>query len=81
MCDAEVVFDDAGPLAGLKLVGFSVWRGTGREIYVTFPSRSYGSGSERRYFELLRPASARESADRFRQFILAEYRRTHGLPS
>lgn len=26
VCDAEIVFDEAGPLEGMKLVGFSLWR-------------------------------------------------------
>ena len=80
ICEAEIVFDGPGPLQGLKLVGFGLWRGTGSEAYVTFPSRSYGRPDERRYFELLRPTGARESAHRLKQFILAEYQRTHGLP-
>ena len=42
LADAELHFtDDAGPLAGLKLIGFSIWErrgGTGRNV--TFPARS-----------------------------------------
>ena len=36
--EAEVIFYD-GPVAGTKLVGFSLWKGPDGEIYVTFPSR------------------------------------------
>lgn len=55
VCEAEVVFE-AGPLEGMKLVGFSMWRSPEGEVYVTFPSRAFGSGSDRRYFDYLRPA-------------------------
>jgi hypothetical protein len=47
--EAELVFPArAGILAGLKLVGFSLWKSPEGEIYVTFPSRAFGAGSERR---------------------------------
>ena len=36
VCDAEVLFDE-DPLAGMKLVGFSLWRSTDGDVYVTFP--------------------------------------------
>ena len=55
LADAEVHFSD-GPLAGLKLIGFSVWErrgGNGRNV--TFPARSYAINGERRSFALLRP--------------------------
>src|SRR5258708_30265837 len=45
--EAEVHFDD-GPLAGTKLVGFCLWRSPEGEVYVTFPSRAFGAGNERR---------------------------------
>ena len=47
VCEAEVVFDEE-PLAGMKLIGFSLWRSPEGEVYVTFPSRAFGAGSERR---------------------------------
>lgn len=53
VCEAEIVFDE-GPLAGMKLVGFCLWRGADSEIYVTFPSRAIGVGTERRFFDYLR---------------------------
>ena len=55
VCEAEIHFgEDAGPLANMKLVGFSLWSSPEGEIYVTFPSRAFGTGSERRYFDFLR---------------------------
>ena len=45
--EAEILFDE-GPLAGLKIVGLSLWRSPDGEIYVTFPSRAFGLGAERR---------------------------------
>jgi len=45
VCEAEVVFDEGGPLTGMKLVGFSLWRSPDGEVYVTFPSRAFGAGN------------------------------------
>ena len=59
ICEAEVVFEegvDSEHLAGLKLVGFSLWKAPDGEIYVTFPSRAFGAGSDRKYFDYLRSA-------------------------
>jgi hypothetical protein len=53
VCEAELVFN-SGSLAGMKLVGFSLWRSPEGEVYVTFPSRAFGAGSERRFFDYLR---------------------------
>ncbi len=48
LADAELHFDD-GPLAGLKLIGFSVWeRRSSNARNVTFPARSYAVNGERR---------------------------------
>ena len=51
--EAEILFDEP-VLSGLKLVGFSLWKSPEGELYVTFPSRAFGSGSERRFFDFLR---------------------------
>ena len=74
LADAELYFAD-GILAGLKLVGFTVWeqrdeRGRG----VTFPARQYLLNGERRHYILLRAAgeSARRS-EPLRDAILAAY--------
>ena len=73
--EAELHFDD-GPLAGMRLVGFSLWRSTEGELYVTFPSRAFGAGSERRYFEYLRAIdSDAETVKRVKAWILDEYRK------
>ena len=73
--EAEVHFDD-GPLAGTKLVGFCLWRSPEGEIYVTFPSRAFGTGSERRYFDYLRAVDASgETVKRVKAWILEEYRK------
>ena len=49
VCEAELVFDSEVPLTGMKLVGFTLWRSPEGEVYVTFPSRAFGVGNERRY--------------------------------
>jgi hypothetical protein len=76
VCDAEVVFGpEGGPLAGMKLVGFSLWRGAEGEVSVTFPARSFGMANERKYYDYLRPAEggAAESK-RVKGWILEEFR-------
>jgi hypothetical protein len=75
VCEAEVLFDDGGPLTGMKLVGFSLWKSPEGEVYVTFPSRAFGAGGERRFFDFLRSVegSAAESK-RVKAWILDEYR-------
>lgn len=76
VCEAEVVFGEAeAPLAGMKLVGFSLWKSPDGEVYVTFPSRAFGAGAERRYFDYLRsvegnPADSR----RVKEWILDQFR-------
>ncbi len=77
VCEAELVFPaTAGILAGLKLVGFSLWKSPEGEIYVTFPSRAFGVGSDqRRYFDYLRPANAgNRSAKALKEAIVAAYK-------
>ena len=75
LADAELHFtDDAGPLAGLKLIGFSIWErrgGTGRNV--TFPARSYAINGERRSFALLRPVVDTTAQERVRALILEAY--------
>jgi hypothetical protein len=74
VCEAEVLFGE-GPLAGTKLVGFCLWRSPEGEIYVTFPSRAFGAGSERRYFDYLRAVDASaETIKRVKAWILDEYK-------
>ena len=75
VCEAEVVFG-AGPLAGMKLVGFSLWRSPEGEVYITFPARTFGAGTERRFFDYLRSVEG-VSADgkRVKAWILDAYKR------
>ena len=73
--EAEVIFED-GPLAGTKLVGFSLWKSAEGEVYVTFPSRAFGAGSERRYFDYLRSVDGTaEAIKAVKAWILDEYRK------
>jgi hypothetical protein len=73
--EAELHFDD-GPLGGMRLVGFSLWRSTEGELYVTFPSRAFGAGTERRYFDYLRAVDAApETVKTVKAWILEEYRK------
>ena len=70
LADAEVHFTDS-PLAGLKLIGFSIWERRGAAgRNVTFPARSYSVNGERRSYALLRPIGDMTSQDHLRELIL-----------
>ena len=75
LADAELHFTDAaGPLAGLKLIGFAIWErrtGTGRNV--TFPARQYSVNGERRSFALLRPITDTTAQNAIRDAILQAY--------
>ena len=74
LADAEVVFEaDAGPLNGLKLIGFAIWERRAGGRNVTFPARQYSVNGERRSFALLRPTVDTEAQDRLRDLILSAY--------
>ena len=73
LADAELHFT-GGPFDGLKLVGFAVWErrsGSGRNV--TFPSRQYTVGGDRRSFALLRPVADASSQERVRDLVLQAY--------
>ena len=73
LADAELHFGEGG-LAGLKLIGFSIWErrgGNGRNV--TFPARSYAVNGERRSFALLRPIVDATAQEAVRQLILDAY--------
>src|SRR5713226_5029203 len=73
--EAEIHFEE-GPLAGTRLVGFSLWHSAEGELYVTFPSRAFGAGTERRYFDYLRAIDgSAETVKAVKAWILDEYRR------
>ena len=73
LADAELHFSD-GPLAGLKLIGFSIWeRRTGTTRNVTFPARQYSINGERRCFALLRPIADMTAQDQIRDLVLQAY--------
>lgn len=73
LADAELHFSD-GLLAGLKLVGFTVWdRHDSRGRSVTFPARQYTIDGERRHFVLLRATEDAGRTDPLRELILRAY--------
>jgi hypothetical protein len=73
LAEAELHFTE-GPLAGLKLVGFSIWeRRTGDGRNVTFPARAFSMNGERRSFALLRSVTDSTAGVRLRDLILAAY--------
>ena len=76
LADAEVIFEaEAGPLSGMKLVGFAIWErrsGSGRNV--TFPARQYSVNGDRRSFALLRPMNGDVSAqEAVRDLILEAF--------
>ena len=76
LADAEVIFEaEAGPLSGLKLIGFAIWeRRSGGGRNVTFPARQYSVNGERRSFALLRPMNGEVSAqEAVRDLILEAF--------
>jgi hypothetical protein len=94
LADVEIHFEE-GLLAGLKLVGASVWRSKkGEAPTVLVPSRSYATASGVRYFELLRPSAdlvptaagtvedpaAKQAVRRFKEYVREEYCKIAGLP-
>jgi hypothetical protein len=73
LAEAELHFGD-GPLAGMKMVGFSVWErrgGNGRNV--TFPARSYMVNGERRTYALMRPIVDATAQERLRTLILEAF--------
>ena len=74
LADAELHFGGSSPLAGLKLIGFSIWErrgGNGRNV--TFPARSYVVNGDRRAFALLRPIVDTTAQSTVRDLILDAY--------
>jgi hypothetical protein len=74
LAEAELHFTEE-PLAGLKLIGFSIWerRGGGGGRNVTFPARQYSINGERRSFALLRPIVDTTSQNHLRELILEAF--------
>ncbi len=73
LADAELHFT-AGPLEGLKLIGFGIWErrgGSGRNV--TFPARQYAVNGGRRSFALLRPLVDTAAQERIRELVLEAY--------
>jgi hypothetical protein len=75
LADVELHFgEEAGPLAGLKLIGFAIWErrgGSGRNV--TFPARQYSVNGERRSFALLRPIADTTAQNGIRETILRAF--------
>lgn len=75
LADAELHFT-AGPLEGLKLIGFSIWeakRGGKGGRNVTFPARQYTVNGDRRSFALLRPIVDTAACERLKGIMLEAY--------
>lgn len=79
VAEGELVFDK-GPLAGLKLVGFDVWRKQDGDLFLALPGRAYEKDGQRKTFDYLRAQSRDElkALDRLKGEMLAEARRVLG---
>ncbi len=74
LAEAELHFGGDSPLAGLKLIGFSIWERRGSNgRNVTFPARSYVVNGDRRAFALLRPIVDTTAQTAVRDLILDAY--------
>jgi hypothetical protein len=74
--EAEVIFEE-GPLTGTKLAGFCLWSSAEGEVYVTFPSRAFGAGAERKYFDFLRAVDGSAVPTKaVKAWILDEFRKS-----
>jgi hypothetical protein len=80
VCEAELVFN-SGSLAGVKLVGFSLWKRPEGEVYVTFPSRAFGAGSERRFFDFPRSVDAEAAPVKALKQAIVEAYKSQPVPS
>jgi hypothetical protein len=77
LADAELLFEEGeGVLAGLKLVGFSIWerRADGGRS-VTMPARRFAVNGERRSFALLRPTGDTAAQEPIRALVLEAFAR------
>lgn len=77
LADAELHFT-SGPLAGLRLMGFTIWGKRGEEAgkSVTFPKRNFSVGGEQRHYMLLRPiqdGAAQDRVTEIQDLILTAY--------
>ena len=91
LADVEIHFEE-GLLAGLKLVGCSVWRSKkGEAPTVLVPSQSYATAGGVRYYKLLRESNdtgqtvdeakdGRAAVKRFKEYIRDEYKKIATLP-
>jgi len=74
--EAEIHFEsEDGLLAGLKLVGFSLWRNEGGEVGVSVPSRSWGDPGGRKHFDLVRAGDGGSDAVRKLKTAIADQHR------
>jgi hypothetical protein len=85
LADVEIFFEE-GLLAGMKLVGCSVWRAKkGEKPTILVPSRSYATAAGVRYYELLRAAAPDSDSEKkvvkgFKEYIREEYMKIAELP-
>ena len=73
VAEAEIVFgDNAGLMAGMKIVGIALWKSDKAEgLFVTLPGKK---GSKGRFFDMVRPATGGQGLRRaFTDAIVAAY--------
>lgn len=80
LADVELVFT-SGMLAGLKLVGISLWTIKDGGLGITFPSRRYQQGGQVRFYSFLQSCGgqAENPVARLRSHIQEEFSRFQAL--
>ena len=73
LADVELHFDHGGPLAGLKIVGFAIWRTEAAVPKVTMPCREFFVNGDRRYQIQVRPIGDALSQQHLVDVILQAY--------
>jgi DNA-binding cell septation regulator SpoVG len=78
---AEVFFDADDIFHGLKLTGFSIWKGD-KGLFVSLPAREYDSKDGKKYWDFLSNADPhdKKSTWKLKDHILSEYKKFVGEP-
>ncbi len=77
LCEATLVFEDQdGPLAGLTVRGFGIWRTQHGELWHTVPSFSFTFQDQTQHFQLMDfgESDAAAARARFEAFLQAAYK-------
>lgn len=80
LADVELHWIHGGPLDGLKLCGFALWKNGTLPPRVTLPTREYTSDGLRRSYTQLRPITDPRATNRLVELILQAWDQSQGAP-